>query len=131
MGTATKVLIQHSNTRATVKVANATVGGADTASINISTDLLFTDGSGTAQTVSSPKVNINKIYYSVPSSGSVTLTRNGVIVATLYGHDTIEGFGLAENNGSNIDISFSAGGTIILELSKVSGFSNVLLDRVV
>ena len=129
MATALKTVIAKSNSRAVVKVNSATATGADTGTITLATDLLFTDGSGTAEVASTPKVNITKVYYSVPSGGYVTITRNGVIVATLWGHDTIDGFGFAENNTSNIDIAFSGGGTIILELAKVGGYSPVLADR--
>ena len=83
-------------------------------------DLLYTD-----QFLSTPKVNINKVWYSVSSSGDVTVTRNSVPVLKLFGHDTIEQFGLAENNTSDIVVTFntSAGGTIILDISKLEGFT--------
>lgn len=126
---ATKTVIQKSNTRAIVKIVGT--AAADTATISLATDLLFTDGAGTAEVASSPKANITKVYYSVSSSGDVSVVRNSVPVLKLFGHDTIEGFGLAEQNGSDIVVTFttSAGGTIILELAKISGYSPVLLDR--
>lgn len=129
MAAATKVKLQNSHTRSIVKVASVTANGADTATIALATDLLHTDGLEITQTANSPKVNITRIWYSVPSSGYVTITRNSVIVATLYGHDTIDNFSLAENNGSDIGVAFSAGGTVILELAKVSGYSSENPDR--
>ena len=129
MAAATKTVIQKSNTRATIKVASLTATGADTSTISLTTDLAYTSGEGTVQTVVSPKANISKIWYSVPSGGYVTITRNSVIVATLFGHDVIEGFNFAENNGSDIAIAFSAGGTVILEINKIDGYGQVLEDR--
>lgn len=77
-------------------------------------------------TVASPKSELTKIWYSVSSSGDVTIVRNAVTIAKLFGHDTIEGFGLAEQAGENIVVTFntSAGGTAIIEISKTSGYGS-------
>lgn len=71
-----------------------------------------------------PLANITKVWYSVSSSGDVTITRNSVAVLKLFGHDVIDNFGLAENNSSDVVATFntSAGGTVILEFSKIDGF---------
>jgi hypothetical protein len=91
--------------------------------IALATDLLCPN-----QTSVAPKVNITKVWYSVSSSGDVTITRNSVAVAKLFGHDTIDCFSLAEQNTSDVVVTFntSAGGTIILELAKVSGYGGNL-----
>lgn len=114
----TKTVIQKSNSRATVKVVG-TVSG-DTSTIALATDLNVA-----TEVVGSPVVNIAKVWYSVSSSGSVTITRGGVVVAKLFGHDTMEGFALNEQNGSDIVVTFdvSAGGTVILELGKTAGYA--------
>jgi antitoxin (DNA-binding transcriptional repressor) of toxin-antitoxin stability system len=113
----TKTLIQKTNARATVKVT-ATAAN-DTTTINLATELNVT-----GETVTTPVVNIAKIWYSVSSAGSVTITRNGIVVAKLFGHDTMDGFALNEQNTHNIVVTFdtSAGGTVILELGKTSGY---------
>ena len=122
MATATKTIISNSNTRTVVKVASATAVGADTATIALA-DIVMG-----GQTASSPKANITKIWYSVPAAGYVTLTRNSVIVATLYGQGEIDGFGFAENNTNDVDVAFSAGGTVMVELAKLTGYSSMLPD---
>lgn len=122
MATATKTIISNSNTRTVVKVASATAAGADTATITLAGIAM------SGQNTSSPKANITKIWYSTQAASYITLTRNGVIVATLYGQGVLEGFGFAENNSSDIDVAFNAGGTVIVELAKLTGYSSMLPD---
>lgn len=116
---ATVSYITKTHSRAVVKIVGT--AATDTATINIANDLLF----GT-QTSNSPKVSISAVAYSVSSSGDVTVARNGVIIFKLFGHDTLS-YGSSEQNTQNIVVTFntSPGGTLILELSKTSGFSAV------
>ena len=114
--TITKTLIANSSSRAVVKVT----GTADTDTTTISlADLAFVNEYN--QTKTPGKVNITKVWYSVSSSGAVTVDRNSVTVLKLFGHDTIDCFGLAEQNDQSAVVTFSgsAGGTIIIEFSKV------------
>lgn len=111
--------ITKTHNRAVVKIVGTST--SDSATINIATDLLFG-----AQTANSPKVGISALAYSCSSSGDVTVVRNGVTIFKLFGHDTLS-YGSNEQSDQNIVVTFntSAGGTIILELSKTSGFSAV------
>lgn len=119
----TKTIISNSNTRSVIKIVG-TVSG-DTSTISLATDLPVS-----GQTTATPKANITKIWFSVAAAGEVTITRNTVVVAKLFGSDTFDCFGLAENNGSDIVVTFTntTGGTVILECSKISGYSSMLPD---
>ena len=77
------------------------------------------------QIITTPKANITKMWYSVSSAGDVLVSRNSVAVAKLFGHDTIQDFGMAENNSYDVVVLFevSLGGTLIIEISKVDGYS--------
>ena len=78
-----------------------------------------------SQTVGTPKVDISALHVSVPS-GTATITRNGGLLWTLTGSHTFPLDGFADNreNASDIVVAFSAGGTIILELVKLSGYGD-------
>jgi len=119
----TKTVIQNSNSRTTIKIVGT--AAADTSTITLSSDLAFTAGNGTVQTVTSPKVNISKIFHS--TSGNITVVRNTTTVENLFGTYQQTDYSLAEANDQNIVVTFNTtGGTIILELVKVSGFGDVL-----
>lgn len=128
MAAANKVAIQKSNTRCTFKITSATATGADTATISLTTDMAFTDGSGNVQAIASPKADICRVTYSAPSSGYVNITRNGKSIATLFGHDSLAGHLWSEENGSDVVVTFSGGGTLLIELVKVEGYGPVLRD---
>lgn len=67
------------------------------------------------------KANITRMKYSVSSAGTLDIERNSVVVARLFGHDDLDGFGLAENNTYPLVVTFNsgAGGTLIVELAKL------------
>ena len=73
-----------------------------------------------------PKVNIPRVRYSVSSGGDVAFVRNSVTVLKLFGHDEIECLS-SEENASDITVTFetSAGGTAIIECSKIAGFGSI------
>ncbi len=75
---------------------------------------------------SAAKVGITGVAYSVSSSGDVTVVRNSVNIFKFFGHDTLS-YGSNEQNDKDIVVTFntSAGGTLILELSKTDGFGAV------
>lgn len=71
-------------------------------------------------------VNLARVHYSVSGTGKVTITRNSVPIAVLFGQGDIA-IPSSEENSSNITLTFSgsAGGTVILELAKVQGFGAI------
>jgi hypothetical protein len=96
-------------------------GAGATETINLSTTLATT-----SQTASSPVVNISAIHWSVPS-GNATITRNSVQLWALTGAREFDFNGYSDNreNTSNIVVVTPAGGgTVILELVKISGYGD-------
>lgn len=115
-----QTIIKVTPNKAVVKVADADY------TINLATDLLFT-----GQTVSgSPKVYITGIKYSNNASGKIIITRNAVKVCTLSYAQTLnfDNYSLTENATSNIVITCPADSFVILELSKVEGYSDVIAN---
>jgi hypothetical protein len=76
--------------------------------------------------VGNPSVAIPRVRYSVSSSGAVTIVRNSETVLKLFGHDELETLSYDQPT-SDIVVTFdtSAGGTLIMELSKLAGFTTV------
>jgi late competence protein required for DNA uptake (superfamily II DNA/RNA helicase) len=97
-------------------------GAGATETIDLSTTL----ATERQTSVSSPKVNIQAIHWSVPS-GNATITRNSVqlwAVTGAFSHD-FTGFSDVRENGSNIVVVTPAGGgTVIIEVVKVSGYGD-------
>jgi hypothetical protein len=78
-----------------------------------------------SQTASSPKANISAIHWSVPS-GNATI-RNSVQLWALTGAREFDFNGFSDNReqGSNIVVVTPAGGgTVIIEVVKVSGYGD-------
>lgn len=117
---ATKTVLRVTNNRAMVRIV--ATAGADTATITLNSDLV---GSGDALTAGgTPTANISLIKTS--SLNSITVARNGVSVATLYGSDVIDQpeFVLNDQNTSDIVVTFNTGGgMILLDITKVAGYS--------
>lgn len=96
-------------------------GTGATETINLDTTL-----STTGQTASSPKVNISAIHWSVPS-GNATIARNSVSLWLMTGSREFDFNGYSDNReqGSDIVVTTPAGGgTVIIELVKVSGYGD-------
>ena len=78
-------------------------------------------------TTASPKVNIAEMSYTCNSAGLISLTRNSVVTHQLFG--SLVGFHApsSEQSDQNVVVLFTTtvGGTLILELSKVEGFSSI------
>lgn len=78
------------------------------------------------QVAGTPVVHIKGIKWSVPS-GNATITRNGNVLWSLTGAYSHEFHGFADNRepSSNIAVVTPAGGgTVILELMKISGYGD-------
>jgi hypothetical protein len=117
---ATKTVLRVSNNRAVIRVV-ATAGG-DTSTITLNSDLV---GTGDALTSGgTPTALIAKVKTS--SANSVTLVRNGVTVGAFYGSDVIEesDWVLVDQPTHDVVVNFVSGpGMVIIELTKVSGYS--------
>lgn len=99
----------------------AVSGTSATETINLSSTLATA-----SQTASSPVVHIKAIHWSVPS-GNATITRNSVQLWAMTGAYTHDFHGFSDNreNTSNIVVVTPAGGgTVILELVKISGYGD-------
>lgn len=99
----------------------AVSGSSATETINLATTIKTA-----AQTAGSPVVNIKSIHWSVPA-GNATITRNSVqlwAVTGAYTHD-FHGFSDNRENTSNIVVATPVGGgTVIIELVKISGYGD-------
>jgi len=78
-------------------------------------------------TIASPKVNIAEMSYSCNAAGDITLTRNSTVTHKLFGNAVGFHAPSSESNDQNIVVLFTTtvGGTLMLELSKVEGFSAI------
>lgn len=117
---ATKTVLRVNNNRAIVRIVGTTA--ADTATITLNSDLV---GSGDALTSGgTPTANISMIKSS--TLNSITVVRNSVTVAALYGADVLDQpeFTLADQNTADIVVTFVGGaGAIWLDITKVAGYS--------
>lgn len=117
---ATKTVLRVNNNRAMVRIVGTTA--ADTATITLNSDLI---GAGDALTAGgTPTANITTIKSS--TLNSITIVRNAVTVAALYGSDVLDQpeFTTADQNTFDIVVTFVGGaGTIWLDITKVSGYS--------
>jgi hypothetical protein len=117
---ATKTVLRVNNNRAIVRIVGT--AGGDTSTITLNSDLV---GSGDALTSGgTPTAYVTRVKTS--SANSVTLVRNGVTVGAFYGSDVIEesDWVLTDQATSDIVVTFVGGaGMVILELTKVSGYS--------
>lgn len=79
-----------------------------------------------SQTPGTPIVNISAIHWSVPS-GNALISRNSVSLWLLTGAREFDFNGYSDNreNGSNIIVTLPAGGgTVIIEVVKISGYGD-------
>jgi hypothetical protein len=99
----------------------AVSGASATETINLATTIKTA-----AQTAGTPVVNISAIHWSVPA-GNATITRNSVPLWLLTGAREFDFNGYSDNreNTSNIVVVTPAGGgTVIIELVKISGYGD-------
>lgn len=116
----TKTVVRNNINKCLIRIV-ATAGG-DTSTVALNTDCL---GDFEALTAGGTvKVNIAKVKTS--SANSITLVRNGVTVGAFYGSDIIDesDWVLNDQNTHDIVVNFVSGaGMVMLELTKVEGFS--------
>lgn len=94
----------------------------DSATITLATTL-----KKSTETQSSPEVNVRRIFWSTDKNADITITRNSVVIWDLFGNGELDfhGFSDTEENDSDIVIDFNNGhGTIIIEVTKVSGYGS-------
>lgn len=107
--------------RTPIHVVVAVSGTSATETIDLDTTL-----STASQTAASPVVNISAIHWSVPA-GNATITRNSVPLWLMTGSREFEFNGFADNreNTSNIVVTTPVGGgTVIIEMVKLSGYGD-------
>lgn len=116
----TKTVLRVNNNRAIVRLVGTTA--ADTATITLNSDLV---GSGDALTSGgTPAANI--VVAKSSSLNSISIVRNGVTVAHLYGDDIIDipEFMLSDQNTSDLVVTFNGGpGMLLLNINKIAGYS--------
>jgi hypothetical protein len=111
------VVLKNTPIHAVVKVTGV---GAQT--IALATDLLHTN-----QTAATPTVNISAIHWAVPGTTGATIKRNTITQWPLVGSYSHQFNGFSDNTLNTYDIVVTIpaeGGTVILELLKVSGYGN-------
>lgn len=101
--------------------------GDGTANIDLNADLALADE--TFLGYANANVNISSIVFSIGNTTNhATITRSGTTILRLWGNDNWPfsqqfGFVLNQNNTANISVTIpSDGGTVILGLTKVSGY---------
>jgi hypothetical protein len=117
---ATKTVVRNNINKCLIRIVGTTAG--DTSTVDLDVDCL---GSFEALTVGGTvAINIAKVKAS--TGNSITLVRNGVTVAALYGSDVLDeaDWVITDQNTHDIAVTFVSGaGMVLLELTKVSGFS--------
>lgn len=80
------------------------------------------------QTPSSPKANIRRIRWIIPTAGTATISRNAVVLYSMgpgVFDLPLEGFADTDGNTSDLVITVAGNATVIVELAKVSGWGNL------
>lgn len=104
-----------------IHVVVAITGGGETTTVNLNETLKTS-----MQVPTTPVVNIGAIHWSIPS-GNATIARNSITLWTLSLSDYLgfDGFSDNRENTSNIIVTLpESGGTVILELLKISGYGD-------
>jgi hypothetical protein len=103
-----------------IKVVNDVAGAAST-TITLNSDLL----KGNETLSGTPKVNLSAVEAAIANNGKVTITRGGKVVG-LYFENTnqiLNVYGAdSENNTSDLTVSFTGEGMVIIRLLKLEGF---------
>ncbi len=98
-------------------------GTAATGTITLATTL-----KKSTETQSSPAVNIKGLHWTLSSGASAKVQRNSVVLYELHESGSLDMYGFADNseNTSNIEVVIAggAGGTVIVDCAKVSGYGS-------
>jgi hypothetical protein len=132
MTDATVYYHNRSLTRAIVKIVGA--ASADTATINLN-DVVQVGQSGFSGVSGSgysgfsgyrSRLNITQLAWSCDATGVITIVRNNLLVYKLFGSGMMP-YGSTEFHDYPLVVTFTgtAGGTLVLELSKADGYSPV------
>ena len=122
MSTLTPVVLKLTQIHGVIKVRGS---AGDTGTITLATIL-----KKTGETAATPTANIKTIYWSLATGCSATIARNSNTLWTLndQGSGFLDFAGFADNefNTDNVVIAFTGtgAGTVVVELSKVSGYGN-------
>lgn len=96
-------------------------GTAATGTIALATTL-----KKSTETQSSPKVNIKSIHWALSSGASAQVVRNSKVLYELQVTGKLDFYGFSDDDeqGSDISIVIASGngGTVIVEVAKVSGY---------
>jgi|TARA_B100000941_G_C28508546_1_gene559001 hypothetical protein len=80
------------------------------------------------ETASSPAVNIKGLHWTLSSGASAKVQRNSVVLYELAENGSLDMYGYADNSENTSDIEVviagGAGGTVIVDCAKVSGFGS-------
>ena len=99
------------------------VSGASAETITLATTLLY----GPHEVAATPKVHIMGLHWAIVGATGATIVRNAVTLYNLVGAygEVYNGFSDNQQESSDIVVTIPAGGgSIILELLKVSGYGN-------
>ena len=98
-------------------------GTAATGTIDLSVTL-----KKSTETQSSPTVNIKGLHWTLSSGASAKVQRNSVVLYELHESGSLDMYGFADNSENTSDIEVviagGAGGTVILDCAKVSGYGS-------
>lgn len=121
--TATVVTIEKNTSSA----RNYLVDETDATPTSVFTGSYKSDFLHYGQVMTTPVVNIAELAYSCNAAGQITVARNSVVTHNLFGSDHALRAPSNEQNTFDIVVTFvtTAGGTLIIEFSKVDGFSAI------
>tara|TARA_Y100000361_G_C11140476_1_gene334744 strand:+ start:4 stop:393 length:390 start_codon:yes stop_codon:yes gene_type:complete len=98
-------------------------GTAATGTIDLSVTL-----KKSTETQSSPTVNIKGLHWTLSSGASAKVQRNSVVLYELMESGSLDMYGFADNSENTSDIEVviagGAGGTVIVDCAKVSGYGS-------
>ena len=98
-------------------------GTAATGTINLASTL-----KKSTETQSSPAVNIKGLHWTLSSGASAKVQRNSVVLYELMESGSLDMYGFADNSENTSDIEVviagGAGGTVIVDCAKVSGYGS-------
>jgi len=119
-----KTVLAKDNRKAIVRVTATSAGNA---TIDIDADLKLTNETITSGKL---KVAIQKIESSIQHSHECTIVRNSVLSAALYPASQKIETSIQDEGSSDVVVTFSGKGMVILHLSKMGGFNDPVEDSI-